>query len=492
MKDTVNKGFMTYLFLFLGMIVGVVLLAGGIMFFSPGTDILGYEYYAGISSTMIRNYNGLDVLELGDKQSTILNAFGEEMIADDSPTSINFAALNKLVVKTHTLNVDFIHGQENRIDVVRNITGFTKVDSVEDFEISKQYNSSTGVFTITANDSAPMLTLNNSGSIKVYIKEDVPSLQLEVTTTTADTGLATKRFNTQTIRDLAVESLTVTTESGNVELSSDSTLDNSLNVTATKSDVKISGTLGSSSTNKLSQMYFDVESGDILAENMFANTITFKGQSTFIDVDNIDANVVLEVARGAFVAKEITGSLVDSNEVIKNVKINVDKVAGELTIPASESGRIEIGEANGQVAIKSQTGDVVLKKVTNITNVETTTGDVNVFVSQSNIYRVSVLTDSGSILAMFEDVKGEKVLTSTSGMIDVYYETGITFNLSATTTATIELKNENNVLENQTVLGYPTTVDPEIVNNPNTLTITTESNITIDTQLELSYESVVE
>jgi hypothetical protein len=483
MKGAMNRGFITYLLLFLGMIIGVVLVCLTIMMFSPGVPILGYMHYLENSRTTIKNFNGIDMVEHDGKTSVILNAEGQEIQPVQNPTSIYFVHLEKVIIKTNGMDVNFIHGPENRIDVVHNISGFAKAEDFPEFVITKQYNSETKTLTITAYDQTLLFTLSNDSYINVIIPDNTPNLAFEVETKSGAITFATQEFSKLVARDLQASSFKATTETGKIAIADVAVIKNKLELKATKSSVKLHGALGSAN-NKLSNITFDIEDGDITTQNLFANTITFKGKATYVSSKKITANINLAIEKGNFEVEEVQGNVIDSDEIVKSTRIVINKVQGEFTIPSSHGTNIILGQATGTVYVRSQSGAVTVKEALGLVDIQTTSGMVTVLFN--SVADANITTDTGAIKLAFVQMKGAKNITSTKGNITVYHKDDLAFKLVATSQGKIDLVSESLQFEKQTITGYPTQIADEF-ETANVLTLTT-GNATISVTRKLTID----
>lgn len=491
MKSSVNKGFITYLMLFLGIILGIVMVVGLIMFFSPGTEVLGYVYYTENINTSINSVDGLDI---GGYQSVILDEEGNvvpaESSANDSP--VTFGSMNKIIIETNGMNVHFIHGQEDRIDVIRNVNGFMKFENVKDFVLTKNYNTVSNVFTIKTEEIYPDLTLTSNSAIVVYIANPTPNLAVEVKTTFAPINVAVTAFNSQMTKDLTLKSLNFQTGTGNILVGEKAKVNNFVSFKVENAKIEIKGQLQASQISQLQYAYFEVAgNGDVTTENLFATLTTFVGETAFVRTGNISGNVNFHVVRGEIVAGDIAGNFVDLEEVVKQTKITLKEVAGEFVIPAAEGSNITVNKVAGNVSVTTTTGNVTIKQVDFYTSIQTTIGNVQILVSDVNQSQINVQTERGNITALFNSVLGSKSLTSTNdGSITVIYKTGLVFKLVAETTKTITLVHEDKTETGTTITGYPTTVDPEFLND-NILNLkTVNGNISVDTKVSVIWDLI--
>lgn len=481
MKNSMNKGFITYLMLFLGIVLGVVMVVGLIMYFSPGTDVMGYVFYTQNVKSVIQSVDGADL----GYQTIILDEEGEEIPAEaDDITPINFSNINSIVINTNGMNVHFIHGPEDRIDVIRNVNGFAKVETLTDFTVTKNYNPITKVLTITTIDNYPDLSIIKDCSIEVYIANQTPNLAAVVTTNSALVNVAVNAFDIQTTKDLTFRSLDFTTQTGNIKVFENATVTNFVDLKVTNANITVSA-MGATETNKMNAVTLEVaENGTVFADNIYATSTTFNGETAFITADNIYSNVFFNVVRGSIKAENVYGDFIDVEGVVKNSTIELKEVSGEFLIPDAEKTNIMLDKVSDRISITTTTGTVFIKQATDFIDITTTSGSVTIAISEDNTSQLNITTVSGAIDLTLNSVVSAKNVTSQTGTINLLYKTGLVFKLVATTTATINLVNEDLTFANTTVTGYPTTADFEFLTD-NVVTLTTGANITIDSLVNI-------
>lgn len=476
MKNSVNKGFITYLLLFLGLIIGVVLVCLTIMMFSPETEILGYVYYNSTTKTEIWSYNGLDTVTGNGTETVIKNSAGDAVAPVEGPTYINFNTLTKIIVKTNLSTVNFVHGPEDRIDVITKQAGFNKKSEIEDFVVTKQYNSTTNTLTITVYYPNLLLTLHNNNEINVLIYNQTPNLSVEAETTNAQITLANKEFSSLMIKDLTVKDFKATTTNGDVTIGADAKVTNSLEVSVSKANVELKGNLGASESTKLSAMTFSVGNGNIKALNLYTDLLTLTGETTFVNATNVYGNVTCDTVRGNIEIASIYGSFTGTENVV-NTRMALGNIVGGFTLPSSQSALISIDDVAGIVYIRSQSGNVEIKHALNAIDIETTTGSIKILIEGS--YNTMLKTTSGNITVAYKDVLQLNSIETATGVVNVYYNETSIFAFTAITTKIVNLIAEHLTFTNTTVTGYPAQSD-EVIETTNTLTVNSQANINVD------------
>jgi hypothetical protein len=492
MKGSVNKGFFTYFILFVVMALGAVLIAGFIMMFSPGAEILGYTYTNDKSHVKLKTYEGDDTYSVDGSSIVVLDAEGTAKgIVKDSP-SINFTTLEKLVIKTNGMKVNLIYaGEEDRIDVQRSASGFGKVKEMESLKITKQRLGNT--FIVTAFDSNPKLILSNNSKINVYFKQKDINLNLEIESKTSGLNFATSSFNQTTRRDLALKDLSFTTETGGLSISKDAVLKNSLIVKATKkSQIVIETDLGTTEA-KLSKVAFDVAEGRITTKNLKASNLELKGDNVFVDFQNVYMNSdyvpgVLNFAlkNGDFKVNTFEGNIIDQDEIVNNVSFSIKKMAGTFTLGKNDIANankadILIDEVTSHVHIKTSTGNVKIKSSKGQALIQTYSGSVYYKVAATSTSKFDIKTNSGDIKLLLDNVTKANTAISEKGEIKLFYKDTLdNFTITATTKGAINFPFDSFIENNKQVVGYPSPYgEPPLVPYKTTYELTTSGNITV-------------
>ena len=117
MKGKVNKGFFSYLFMFVGIALGVVLICCAIMMMSDVT-IFGWKYEKHKTVYTIKTLDGED--------GTKVLSGGQEIVPNATPTSIDFKKLETVEIVSNDTKFELIHGDLDKIEVVNSVKGFSK------------------------------------------------------------------------------------------------------------------------------------------------------------------------------------------------------------------------------------------------------------------------------------------------------------------------------------------------------------------------------
>lgn len=476
MKGKVNKGFFSYLFMFVGIALGVILICCAIMMMSDVT-IFGWKYEKHKTVYTVKTLDGED--------GTKVLSGGQEIVPNATPTSIDFKKLETVEIVSNDTKFELIHGDLDKIEVVNSVKGFSKESKIVDFEVLKNYDQENKKLTITIIDRNPDLALSNKKEAAIYVSDNAyKNLNIVVRTQSGNANFATKAFRSSDIRDIVYGSVSVETKSGDVNFSKNVSFPAGYNIQTQ------SGKITFDSNIQTSNLSLVTNSGYIKGQNLKAENISISAESSFVEFGNIDGSVICGVKNGDFRTGNISGSLIDESDVVDNTNFVVGNVGGDVTIPSATKSNLTFGEISGAVSLKTESGSISIKKLKKLSEIVSKSGKVSVLVDANNNEKVFIQTKSGKVSAVFENVLGEKIIDTEKGDVNVVYKEGIVFKLSATTSKEISFPNENYSVSNQTIVGYPAVSDTEIETS-NTLTITSKSgDINISRKGQVSFDLV--
>ncbi len=490
MKNQVNKGFLSYLLIFFVIVVAIILSAGAIMMLSPQVKIFGYEYISSNNTITITNYDGNDTAANPNASLLRVNDLGETIAkVEVGATTINFNTLSKLVIKTNGMDVNVIYsGEENRIDILRNVTGFAKEGTVTKFIATKHYAS--GVFTITALETVPGLAITNNSKINVYLKQrDTTALNVEVESVSADLKVATSVFNSSTISDLSLGGVKFTTKTGNLTLSQTATISNQIDVVSEgKTNINVGKdlVLNGAFTASIKSGNININNLTATLANISGETVNLTGKELLLGTGN---GLTLRVKNGDIVLDKVGGFVYDIDELAENLLIKIKNVIGYFTmnkidLSKANKASIDLDNVRGEVYIRTSSGNVKIKQAILNVTVETITGSIylrNQKISAdigNNNYNLK--TKSGNIFVNTDHIKGNNLITSKSGKVVLnYLNTLKNFEINATSKGSINFQPENETYKNQTVIGYPSVFDSPPA-TPFAIKVTINTNARID------------
>ncbi len=472
MKSSVNKGFFTYLILFVFLILGAVLVSATILMFSPGSaTILGYAFAADNSHVIITTRDGVDEMKTAGASVVMLDAEGEVIDATGN-LGLNFSSLSELVIKTNGINVNVIHSGEDKIEIKRKVRGFDKAENIKELEITKQHIA--GQLIITAYDSTPKYRLSNNSVMTVYVKDsNTSNLKIDVESKTAGLNIATSEFNPSVSRDLTFKAVDFKTVSGNFSISSVGKVNQSLSIKSEgKTVAKLANDFGSVQ-NRMESVSFNMAEGRVEGQNIATKQMMLKAENAFVSFKDVDVSKVLNdetnvvnfaIKKGDFKVDNFTGNLHDKDEVVDNTAIKIKKVDGDFTVSKTDVKKgnkadVLIDEITGLATISTSKGTVKIKSAHNKVLVETVSGAVFLKMEQSNTSNFNIKTTSGNVNLLLDNVSlANKVEIEKGGNIKVFYKSSLdNFTIKAKSSkGKVNFPADNYSEKGVEVIGYPT------------------------------------
>lgn len=473
MKGSVNKGIFTYFMIFIGLLVGVILICFSIMMFNPGVSILGWEYINDKTIYKIETYNGAD-------GSIIYDVDGNETSPSKNKAYIDFYNLNKLVIDANDCSINVVQSDFDQIIVNNKVKGIIKSKEVINFSIQKLYDQENKILTIKILDKNPKLVFSNTKSVDVHVSgnKGYSSLIFDFKTNKGNIDFGSKSLNDANNRVLYYNSVISETGEGKINISKNCKFLNSVSL-KTKSG-KISAYEDFAYANSNIDVVFETETGYIETQDISAKKINIIAKKeSYVKLGNVNADIVLSLVNGDFRAKDINGNLEDVDDVVRNTNIATGNISGNLTIPNATKSNFSAGKITGDILLSTKSGDINIDEVLSKSEIKSDSGDIDILVGANNSGNITLTTNTGSINASFADVIGQNNITTTKGKINVIYQQDSKFKLIAKTKGKINLLSDYITRSNQEIIGYPTILDEEY-ETTNQLSLNSKSgNITV-------------
>ena len=99
MKGSLNKGLLTYVFIFVGLLISVVLILACILLFSPGTEIFGITY---INKNNVYEIKTLD----GDDGTILVDSEGNKVEYKQEASVLNLQDILKTARQKYRANAN--------------------------------------------------------------------------------------------------------------------------------------------------------------------------------------------------------------------------------------------------------------------------------------------------------------------------------------------------------------------------------------------------
>lgn len=468
MKGSLNKGFLTYLFLFIGLVLAVFLILACILLFSPGTEILGFMFVSENHTYEIKTING-------DDGTVLLDGQGNQVETSNEPTTINFQTLSKLKITSNCFDIKVFTADLSYIEIQNNIRAFTRTKGINQTTITKQYNLLTNTLEIVINDSDYTLDIKDNRIVYLFLSEqDYKNLAVEFVTNDGDIEFGGS--NGINFEEHKLQSLTASVNSGNITLSKYITVPtlSFVNLSTKKGNINITEDLGNL---LLSSLELHVNDGKLKSGNINSANIKLSGNMVDGSLGNITGNLNVNIENGLLNLGNVTGNINDTEETVKNLKLNVGAVTGNVNFPNATSADLSFDIICGDAIITTQSGNITVKDLRGRGDIDSESGDISVLIGQTNNQNVDITSQKGDITIYCQSVKATNNVTTKANIKAVYTE-GLVFKLVAKADK-IEFKNENVVKQDEQVIGYPGVNDPQIETS-DILNLTTEKTITVE------------
>lgn len=435
----VKGGFLMYLFIFLGLILGACLIIVAIMLFSPGTSIFGLEWVGENSTGTYTTYDGY-FKEISAYDTVTINALEH----DANGNTIGYGYYD---VDIRRADRDAVN---SNVVVENKIQGLAKTADKTEFSIKFEESEDGKALTINVVQINTWLASTGASKITLNIPDELNTSNV---TFIVNTGSGSVDFGGDIGRDseaFALESkaLTATTESGSITLKELTTASNAINLKTTSGAINLHA---ESLTTR--EMSIESASGHInLPATINANTLTLATDKGIIDGGNINANLTLNTQMGVVRLGNVNGNVIGT-ERLDGTDVKLGTISGELGIPSARNVNLEALNVGGFVNIVTEGGRIYIGSVdtglNSRTNITTTSGEIKVYVEQDNNQIINLTTKSGKITAFVASSSGNKNFTTENGRIDVTLSQSTSLDLISETKGKIVLNwDETNVSNN--------------------------------------------
>ncbi len=468
MASKINRGFMFYFFLLLGIVLGVVLIGIVIMIFVPTFTPFGLSAFRENISQRVVNMS-----VYSDKQDTTINETVQfsnysieniEINASDCSVKVYKSNSSEGVNYSHFVaifnvnNFGFTSSEINKSSISINYYADTKtmlidIQNPEGFVIS---NSSSIVLQIPPTYSTQDINLEVSSTNAITLGDSLTDSNLTPTT------MDLRSVKLKTNNDVLITKYTTIGENLRNNCSIQAGKDVFVNTVIRAEDLTIkageaklkfnedaaafdlTGDLSIESNNSF--IYF----GLFICNNLFLNNsygklvfnedivanIFIDKESSKCDYDfkNIVGNLTvgsyfdeLMVEGGTFNIGDISGNIL----MATTANINIDRIS-RLTRIKNASGKMKINSVDGPVDIKTVDGEIILGEIKN---------DVGVITNGVNERLTIEATGKGKVEAYFnsfdyvEDI-ASKIITK-NGDVKIHLRKNMNRNITATTTSNL-------------------------------------------------------
>lgn len=361
MAGKVKKGFGTYMFILLLMLVAAFLITVMVMIFNPFKDVLGYQYLFYQDVHVETNVTGGGT-----------NAIFDLSKMDEIKINCNYA--NVSVYRSYTATT-------NEIRIENRLNGFAKGNENVQFSYQIYYEkgSNDKVLCVDVKEAEGFLFLTNNVTVSIVLPDDaaynLDGVKLNVTNNSGSIAIG---YGDKDDPIINIGSLDLKTKSGHISFGG--------RLNPNMSDIFISSDNGGVASG------IDLEASNSFSLNALSGKLKFNnikaggtasmilGNSEF-SANQISGNVDIEIDDGYFDLVKLVGDISgnDAAEQMTTSTINIGEVDGNVSFPFANAARININKINnGNIYVHGTTGIVKVGQLNGYGWIEMTTGMVDV------------------------------------------------------------------------------------------------------------------
>lgn len=394
MSDGKSGGSKTFFLILITVVLAIGLGIFAMLILSPGLELFGIKYLVKNETAYFRYFDGNPSDKLDFSEYSEIN-----LDVENCKVEINKGASNTMSSVTFQMASN----------------GFYKAGTeIIDYDYSlTRVGTTLSIKMIDPNYS--FWKLSDVSKVIINIGDSMPTeLTFNITTKNGNVTVGGKCDTAGTAEEIRIDDFSVNTNGGSVLLSKYAYVSNSLDITTENGNVMI--------TNDITAQYVNIESksGKITA-NSFTNTsgeISITGETGGIQVGDIAGNVDFTMKNGYFYAGNIEKNFSAPNDKLETTIIRIDRVGGTFeAVNRNGAFKVEIKECAGEVDIVGANHGITLGNVQNAVTLNTTKGDIKLTINSTNTSELNVETESGSIEATLNAVKGSNNFKTKSGSI---------------------------------------------------------------------------
>lgn len=408
MKNTVSKGILFYLLIFIGVILGIACILMCILMFSPGTKIFGISYF--------RNNDRIEISTFKASQVS-----GELSLHN----YITDGSIETIEIKTNYPTIDIANTSAPKysFELESDVSGFSNAEKPKTENLMKynyNYNEETKTFTIEVYGPQAVLYLTKTSAITFNVPKDqsLANKNIKIVTESANVTIANHEENNIVFGNFSANI-------GNGYLFVNQLANVSSN--GTMYVEALNGTI--KTTGRIDAKNFNIRSeGSKITLAKVNSEMSIQTKDSIIKLDDVSKNLYYSSDAGVLQAKTISGNF-ECSELVNIANIFVDKVEGAVLIPKAASSNIEIKHAVSDVKISTISGDVKVGEMNADVEISTENGNITCLINSTATSIVKLITIYGDIDARFRKIDGTANITTQKGDIFFQYENSQIFNL---------------------------------------------------------------
>ena len=441
----VKSGFLMYLFIFLGLILGACLVMVCIMMFIPGTSIFGLEWMSNNTNYTLTTYEG-DFKEISNYDTVIINS-----ISKDPKGNLIENGYFDIEIKK-----GYRDATNSNLVVSNKFYGLVKTSEKTDFNISINELNVYGEKHLEINIEQVNTWLANTSSclavLTIPAEQNISGVNFIVNTKSGyiDFGGNVGRDNEPV--NLNVKSLTANSESGAILVKEYTTSPDFVDLSTKSGNILFSAKSFSSQT-----MSVKTESGNITLPNTLIDTtsITVGTNTGTVTGGDINGSLMLDTQIGIVRLGNIDGNL-NGTEKIDGTNIEVSSINGELLIPSANDLILKANNVVGNININSNKAVINIGKdktgIKSSAVINAKNGSINLFVEAENNSIINLTTESASVKAIFNTFNANRNITTQNGKIEVVINQNASLDLITETHSETNLSWEEEKINNEVCL----------------------------------------
>ena len=405
MSKKVKRGFMGYLFIFLGLVLACFAVCIVVMIFKPGLKVFGISYFSETKELQIES------AEVYRNNEAVVNEEGKvqtvDLFTNDGGT-ITTLQYETLEINSNVYDVEFYSHPETDSPGYESVTniliksdtkGFVK-EGLRKLQYSAKYFEDTKVLQINVEAPIGFVHFANASKIRVEFpkleESEAPKFKIVANTQSGNITLGGTGTGATMLK---AQSVNLTTTSGKISTTEHFNLagvfDNSIKTDS--GDVSFLRPIICNNfnlTTKTGEMNFENSKFEVAGE------FNYTAENAFLHLNNLTASKInFASTSGKIYAKTLSGP-VDFKTETENCHLQVDTINGSLIVGTLNEdslstrtkvdianyvagpcniftlGEINIGEIKSATIIRNQDANVTIKKVSGTLILDSKSGKI--------------------------------------------------------------------------------------------------------------------
>ena len=439
----IKNGFLTYVFIFLGLVVGTFLVLVAVMLLRPGTSIFGLQW---ANKNEYALYTSVEHFEDFDKYDIItINSISKNA---DGKTNEN--GYYDIIFRAGTDDA-----VNSNIKIENKVTGLIKSSEAESFkvEIVKDVVDEQKRLTINVYQLNTWIAFSDQCTITVNIPYNISlsNTKLEANTASGFVNFGGQKGDDATPTELNASFFEAKTQNGNISVQSFANA-NRYDFTTTKGSIYVNRNISTILTK------FKTTSGNISAKEIISSRVELSSDSGTIETDDIkiypslnpfleteDKLVSIDTKRSVVRIDDIVGNVVFTEQT-ESPNVKIGKVEGDLGLIYGNNVKLSAENITGFTDIKIEKGDIsignkddsTLYGLAGRTNIELKSGSLHAIITDDNDEVVNINAKNARVNLNIEKINNTVTIETEKGDVDLTLQQTVSTNLVSKTQATLK------------------------------------------------------